>query len=716
MLAFVELFALTGLAVAQPAFDVLSDNAALFVARRTTPLQLVGLALVFVLGPALVLWCTEVLIGLVRPRLRRWVHAALAAAVVAVIAAEVLRHQSSLGVTPILALAVLVGIGGGVLILRVGPVRTWLHYLAIAPVIFAGLFLFASPVTDAVLRGGPPAADVTVGAPHRVVMIVFDELPTESLLDGTGHIDSSLFPHFAAFAADSTWYRNDTTVSPFTETAVPSILSGDYPADEDVVPVASEYPNNLFTLLGGSYEMNVFESPTHLCPLDICGNTAHGSTANRSGFRGLLSASVSLWRDFAEPARSTTPPAFSVSGHPRELDIGAEFVRSLRAGSAPRLDFLHVLLPHEPWHYGASGQNYFASGLPGLGIFAEWMDEGAALSGRQRHLLQLQATDALLGRVIARLEQIHAYDDALVVVTADHGVAFAASPIRGVSAENYPEIAWTPLMVKAPGQASGKIDDRAALGIDVLPTIAQQLEVKLPAPVDGHSLLGPARSGARRRMLSWSANVLKPPPGRQYFTVDGTRGFSAVMSASASNAAGDPSLRLFRLGAYARLVGLDPRPMVDGAGAPGRGWSRRSGAVRAHRSEPPRGAVAVPEGPARGSGHPVALGGGLGQRQDCRRRPEHPNPAAPGQLRLLPVPRAPDVPSWAQPDRPVRHRRQRVRPHAHARRAPRAGVRSARPAITARPRVRETVGGRRDARAARTPRRPKPQRGRSSAG
>ena len=43
---------------------------------------------------------------------------------------------------------------------------------------------------------------------------------------------------------------------------------------------------------------------------------------------------------------------------------------------------------------------------------------------RQRHLLQAGYTDRLVGQILEQLEEVDLYDDAAVVVTADHGIAF----------------------------------------------------------------------------------------------------------------------------------------------------------------------------------------------------------------------------------------------------------------------------------------------------
>jgi len=74
------------------------------------------------------------------------------------------------------------------------------------------------------------------GAP--VVEVVFDELPTATLMDPGGtRIDRKRFPGFARLAAASTWYRDNTTVADFTGRAVPAIETGVNPG-YDTLPIA----------------------------------------------------------------------------------------------------------------------------------------------------------------------------------------------------------------------------------------------------------------------------------------------------------------------------------------------------------------------------------------------------------------------------------------------------------------------------------------------
>ena len=125
-------------------------------------------------------------------------------------------------------------------------------------------------------------------------------------------------------------------------------------------------------------------------------------------------------------------------------------------------------------------------------------DPTVAEVGYQRHLLQVQFLDTLVAQLLQRLRSEGLFDRALVVVTVDHGVSFrGGSDRRAVKRSNFADIASVPLFVKLPGQQTGRTDNRLARTIDILPTVADALRVRLPWPVDGRSLLRPARTVSR---------------------------------------------------------------------------------------------------------------------------------------------------------------------------------------------------------------------------
>jgi hypothetical protein len=565
--AFLELFAVCGMAIARPTLGILGNNAEIFVNRQTRPAELVGLTLVLVLGPPLVLWLLEAAVGAIAPKSRRIVHVALLAVVAGIFVVATLKKQTALGPVILVALALVAAVVVAALVWRFAAARLFLRYLAIAPVLFAVLFLTSGSVTAAVFDSEPPAADIAIERPKRVVFVVMDEFPLTSLLDGTGRVDRELFPNFATLADDSTWYRNATTVAPFTGAAVPAILTGRFRSGSADVSVAANTPQNLFTLLGGTYSMNVHEQVTRLCPTALC-DPDHEPTADRMS--DLLSVSRELWWQNASPERREVD-AFSegdILGDPHALRTGAAFVRALEPTDTPRLDFLHVELPHQGWHYLPTGQDYLENETsPGLWWDYTWGTQWAGDLARERHLLQVAAADRVLGDIVAKLRRIGAYEDTLLVVTADHGVAFGdRQPIRGLSRDNARQILWVPMFVKAPGQATGQIDDRHARTIDLLPTVADEIGARLPWKVDGRSLLGPAPADAPLRVLDWSHNQMKARKDGFVHLAD--TGFDDVLRARAAPATGAVDLRLYRVGPYGDLLGRDASSLTT-AGSDG---------------------------------------------------------------------------------------------------------------------------------------------------
>jgi hypothetical protein len=561
--AFAELFALCGIAFAQPALDILSKNAGLFVTRGTTLLQAIVLVALIVIGPPAALWALEALVASIAPWARRWLHGFVAAGLGGVIAVEVLKKETSFSPATLLWTGAAIGLAAGALVVFVALVRQFLRYLAFAPVAFALLFLVASPVTDVILKSDPGAAAsaVGIGNPRRVLFVVFDELPLASLLDGKGRVDRELYPHFAALANDSTWYRNHTTVAPYTDAAVPAILTGRYPKSPEALPDISEYPRNLFTMLGKAYGMNVHEVITKLCPGAECGGSGEG-------FGGLIEQSARLWSQFASPRRHV----FSFAEFEAALEAlkeADEFVGSIERGDTPQLDFLHLELPHNPWHLIGTLQDYEEVGELRGARYLSWSNPSSAETAHQRHLLQLQAADTVLGRIVARLREVAHYEDTLVVVTADHGVSFdTRQPLRAVTGANYPDIMWTPLFVKYPGTPRARVDDRPAATIDIVPTIADVLDVSTDWEFDGRSLLAEPRPEGMRRLYQWEQHAIqppeaeKPPPGRLYLEYDGAQGFTEVIGAQAAPPGRRPDLRIFQRGAFGNLVGQPAAPLV----------------------------------------------------------------------------------------------------------------------------------------------------------
>ena len=148
--------------------------------------------------------------------------------------------------------------------------RSFLSVLSPAPLVFLVLFLFFSPVNKLTLAGEASAKSIGGIARVPVVMVLFDELPSTSLLDDRRRIDAERFPAFAELGGrrhlvpqrllDLRLHLARRSRRSWTATC----------PTKGTLPTSSEHPNSLFTLLGKSHRMNVSEEATTVCPRDLC--------------------------------------------------------------------------------------------------------------------------------------------------------------------------------------------------------------------------------------------------------------------------------------------------------------------------------------------------------------------------------------------------------------------------------------------------------------
>jgi hypothetical protein len=518
-----HLAVLSSFAFAQPLFDLLGKTPEFFAVRGSRGVDIVVFALVVVVVPPVVLVAVEAALWLASPRAAEVAHLVFVAALAGIVALQVVRDQLT-STAVVLLLSAVLGAAFAALYASTRAVRTFTSVLAPVPVLFFVLFLFRAPVLE--LEGTAKA--LTIPQPKHdapVVMLVFDEFPIVSLMDGRRQIDAGRYPNFAALARTSSWYRNATTVHEHTTEAVPSILSGLDPR-KGQLPIAADHPDNVFTLLGTRYGMDVFESVTQLCPEHLCRRQQEGF-ASRMGsladdlevvyghlvlpkrLEERLPSISNTWQGFSGKSHGDGDTAergpLLVSGN-EDIDraVGREmwhdqrfvwdsWVESLRPHARPTLYAIHILMPHYPWRYLPSGKQYGNSlsidGLDG----DTWVDDPWVVEqGWQRHLLQVGFTDRLLGELVARLKREGIWNRALVVAVADHGTSFLAGEHRrSVTPGNLPDIASVPLFVKLPGQTRGRVDDRHVETIDIVPTIADVLGIRMPYKPDGFSLLKP---------------------------------------------------------------------------------------------------------------------------------------------------------------------------------------------------------------------------------
>lgn len=570
---------LWAVAVCQPLFDLLGRSPEFFVAHDTRPVDLLALlALLCLAGPA----CCLAAIRLGR-RLGPVPHAAAAGAAVGALTGAValaaVKHAADWSTEASLAVAAACGALAGAGYARSSAARLFATFLSPAALVVPAAFLLQPAIAAlaAPRDAAPPLAGIAFDDPPPVVFVVFDQLPLISLLDGEGGIDRGLYPSFAALADESTWFRNASAVAAFTNRALPAIVTGDYPAPGKL-PTADDHPANLFTLLGSGYRLHVHEPLTELCPAVLCPPDRPGAGAWLAGVLSDLSVVylqavlpnglaaelppvTQSWRDFAADPTMQSRWAL-LRGQDRRTPAD-RFIASIAPAAAdarPPLHFLHVLLPHEPWTHLPTGQRHSLHPHIVGGIRGRWRDDTWAVTLEyQRHLLQVQYVDTLLGELLARLRAIGLYDDALVIVTADHGASLRpGASFRVPYPETFADVAAVPLLVKRPGQRRGQVSDANVETVDLLPTVAAELGVRLPWQTDGENVFAASRAPRPTKTMLQGGTRLDGPADLGDAVAEG------VARKLARFAGGDP-LRP-RLGVHDGIVGAriadlaSPRP------------------------------------------------------------------------------------------------------------------------------------------------------------
>lgn len=306
-----------------------------------------------------------------------------------------------------------------------------------------------------------------------VVLIVMDEFPVDQMIGPGGKIDAVRYPNFAALAGDATWFKNASTTYDSTTRAVPEVLDGRLPR-RSTTPDYIGHPNSIYTAFGKrGYGIVDSEEATSVCPPRYC----RGARRNRPAILPLLQ-----------------------SGRRERLE---RFFNAIQPNK-PRLYVKHVLLPHGPYLFLPSGKQTrrtFRDPLPGMNGPVGFGDGGLTDHNQQRLQLQIAFADREIGRMIAKMKANGSYDQSLIAITADHGIAFevGVKDRRTVTRGNIDEIAPVPMFIKAPGQTRGRTSSAYARTIDVVPTIADLLNFKLPYKADGNSAF--SRTVTRRRFV-----------------------------------------------------------------------------------------------------------------------------------------------------------------------------------------------------------------------
>jgi len=304
----------------------------------------------------------------------------------------------------------------------------------------------------------------------------------------------------------------------------------------------------------------------------------------------MLAPEATTWAELMQ-ANGFTTAGFSMNAFASEkfgYDQGFDFFlkkhkfffrvpQYLESGPrAPLFLYLHYINPHAPYQPKYRFRRRFVDpayrgpidgSLPQLNQLFKRLPLPAA---DLRHVIDLYdadlaSVDAELAIVLQALKRHQLYDEALLILTSDHGEAFFEHGRRGHNTTVYDEMVRIPLVMKFPKGVRPRQRRIAApvQSVDLMPTVLELIGVQPPPSLDGGSLLPlvfgaepPARPVVTRaeqglqyalRLGRYKLILHQGPPGIELFDLQTDPAEKRDLSASNSVRAGFLGQRLREL-------------------------------------------------------------------------------------------------------------------------------------------------------------------------
>jgi arylsulfatase A-like enzyme len=350
-----------------------------------------------------------------------------------------------------------------------------------------------------------------------VVMIVLDTVRADHL--GLYGYERATDPNLTAFAERAWVYETAVMPGDMTLSSHASIFTGRWVFHHGTHVAAPVLPEDVTTLAellrGAGYgTYGVTANCSWIGP-------GHGieqgfqywdARCGRAPFRGIGRVFLRD-RIVATVRRSFFPhhASWEWRGAGQTTDEALALLDGLAGARAPFLLFVNYMDVHRPIHPPKAYRELFPGRLEGFdmerdwsSLYRGWRNDRHPTPAESTHLISqydgaLAYLDAQVGRFLDRLAKTGVLDDALVIVTSDHGESFGSHGVFGHGVSVYQDVVRVPFVLKLPGQEYGRRIATPVSGVDILPTVADALGLPLPENVDGRSLL--AGPGADRPLV-----------------------------------------------------------------------------------------------------------------------------------------------------------------------------------------------------------------------
>jgi arylsulfatase A-like enzyme len=306
-------------------------------------------------------------------------------------------------------------------------------------------------------------------------------------------------PNLARIFADGARFERAYAAASYTPTSTASLLTGQLPQSHGVRLFNQIFPEEsrlIPELLPPQYQSAAFVGTA------ILSDGATGMASRFDHFDDTLDLDERF--DIVERKAG------------KLTDAVLEWLRNDRDRERPLFLWVHYKDPHAPYAppRELEGRFHYAVPLgwkPGARIWPGTRLEEAddPLYYVDRYDEEILYVDREIGRLLDGYAKLAALDDALLIVTADHGETLTERRQWFTHAYHvWEEIARVPLLMRGPGVKPGEVDDLAS-GIDIAPTVLGFVGAPIPASLPGVDLRVPGAIGPDRTVFVESVYFLR---------------------------------------------------------------------------------------------------------------------------------------------------------------------------------------------------------------
>ena len=335
-------------------------------------------------------------------------------------------------------------------------------------------------------------------------------------------------PRLSELGSGATVFARNYASSNFTTASVASMLFGDRPWAHRVTQLEARPPERLFAhslpallaasgYLTAAVATNSWASPRHLgierqfelfSDHQVC-LAADPVHALDTDLQTAIYQSL-VWRELASLITRVSDALGTCAAGQFDPELAlAQARRALAStpGNRPLFLWVHLFPPHDP----------YVTPAPFLGAFnpsdelrdrtstippnqfeaADRMDFPGLLKDRYDESIRL--VDHHVGRFLDELRARGRYDDAIIVVSADHGESFTKGYGQHGGPLLHEELVRIPLLIKTPGQRAPHTVVHPTELVDLKPTLLELAGIRAETPGEGISLVPLMQGHSPRR-------------------------------------------------------------------------------------------------------------------------------------------------------------------------------------------------------------------------